>query len=455
MNFAPALAAPEVWTGRPAARERRQVSRVPRLLSGLAPGQRADLNGHERCYGPLPLPPEAWSARGGAKRKAAARLIDTVERSGLTGRGGAGFPAARKLRSVAEAPGRAVLVANGGEGEPASRKDRLLLARLPHLVLDGISLAAFAVGADEAYLAVHGADTRLIASLEAAAQAREVAQIDPVPVRVTGLESRYVASEQSAVVQHLNGGPGLPAFSPPSVRERGVASRPTAVCNVETLAHLALIARYGSGWFREAGLPSAPGTTLVTISGEVARPGVYEIELGSLIGEVVKLAGGPVGRPQAVLTGGYFGAWLPVDLAWPAPMTHRALQSAGGALGAGILAVLGESSCGLAETARVVRYLAGETAGQCGPCVFGLPSLADAVADLAYHGGRRQAAGQITSLIRLIEGRGACRHPDGATQLAASALTAFAEDTARHDRHAPCYGVGRPPVLPIPGEEDW
>lgn len=427
--------------------------RLPRLLAGLARGGRLDLNSHERCYGPVPLPVDEWPSK--AARRHGAQLIDLVERSGLTGRGGAGFPTARKLRSVANGLGRAVVVGNGGEGEPASHKDRLLLRRVPHLVLDGITLAAFAVGADEAYLAVHGADGRLIASLEAAIQARDVALIDPVPINLIRLDARYVASEQTAIVAYINGGPGLPTFSTQRTHERGVGSKPTAVNNVETLAHIALIARYGDAWFRETGTPSSPGTTLVTVSGAVASPGVYEVELGTPIGDVLMLAGGPVERPQAILTGGYFGTWLPPQVAWPTPLSHQGLRAAGGAMGAGVLVVLGDSSCGLAETARVVRYLADETAGQCGPCMFGLPALADAIAELSYHGGRGGSADRIASLIPLIEGRGACRHPDGATKLAASALTALGHDVHRHDRQGPCYGVGRPPILPIPGEGEY
>ncbi len=431
---------------------RARIEGVPRLLAGLTEGSQAGLNQHERSHGPLPLPPAAWGNDDDDARRAAARLIDVVERSGLTGRGGAGFPTGRKLRSVAGGQGPAVVVANGSEGEPASRKDRLLLRRTPHLVLDGISLAAFAVGATEAYLVVHGEDERLTGSLQAAVQAREVAGIDQVQIQVVGIEARYVASEQTAIVQHINGGPGLPTFAPPRTHERGVGGRPTAVNNVETLAHLALIARFGHTWFRETGTPAAPGTTLVTVSGAIARPGVYEIELGTPIGQVLMRAGGPAERPQAVLVGGYFGTWLPAEVAWPVPMSHPGLRSVGGAMGAGILIALPETSCGLAETARVVRYLAAEGAGQCGPCIFGLPALADALADLAFHGGRGDAVDQIAGLIPLIEGRGACRHPDGATQLAASALTAFSHDAHWHDREGPCFGVRQPPLLPVPEE---
>jgi NADH:ubiquinone oxidoreductase subunit F (NADH-binding) len=430
------------------------VTRVlPRLLAAATGGGRSGLLDHEELLGPLPLP--ARTGRKQADRARAERLIDVIERSGLTGRGGAGFPAGRKLRSVAAARGGSVVVANGAEGEPASAKDKLLLARAPNLVLDGISLAAYAVGADRAYLAVHETSTRLVGSLEGAIAARQAAGIDPVPVTVVTVPDRYVASEQSAIVQRINGGPALPTFAPPRTHEKGVGGRPTLVHNVETLAHLSLIARFGDRWFRSAGTPAAAGTMLVTISGAIARPGVYEIQLGTPVGAVCMQAGGPTEPLQAILTGGFFGTWLPAQTAWPLPLTLPDVRAAGGTLGAGVLIALPAAACGLAETARVVRYLAHETARQCGPCVFGLPALADELAELAYCGGRG-AGEHIRRLIPLVAGRGACRHPDGATQLARSAMQAFGRDARWHQDRGPCPGLRYGPVLPVPGDlEAW
>jgi len=422
---------------------------LPRLLAGLGRQEVLSLTGHERTYGLLWL-------RGPSGRRRPERLIDIVEASGLTGRGGAGFPTGRKMRSVA-GHGEPVVVANGAEGEPASAKDRLLLTQLPHLVLDGITLAADAVGATEAYLCVHRQERDLIDSLAAAVTERRTAGLDPVPIQIAGIPGRYVSSEQSSIVQYLNGGPAKPTFSPPRPHESGVRGRPTLVNNVETLAHVALIARHGDRWFRGAGLPSAPGSMLVTVGGAVRWPGVYEIELGTAAGEVIMLAGGPAEDLQALLIGGYFGAWLPVQTAWPVPMTQASMRTVGGALGAGIVIALPGSSCGLAETARVIRYLADQTAGQCGPCLMGLPALAGAVADLAFQGGRGRTASTVATLLPLIEGRGACRHPDGATQLVRSAMRTFTGDARWHDHRGPCDGVRRAPLLPVPGDEegDW
>jgi NADH:ubiquinone oxidoreductase subunit F (NADH-binding) len=427
--------------------------RLPRLLAGVSYYHPTGLAEHEQLYGPLPLPAGS-PHQGGTGRQQPRRLIEVIERSGLTGRGGAGFPTGRKMRSVAAARGRAVVVANGAESEPASCKDRLLLTRAPHLVLDGITLAAYAVGADEAHLVVHGHEAELLDSLEDAAADREALGVDPVPIQITGIPGRYVSSEQSSIVQYLSGGPAKPTFSPPRPHERGVKGRPTLVNNVETLAHLALIARYGDGWFRSIGPPAEPGSALVTVGGAVNRPGVYEIEMGTPVGHVVMLAGGPSERLQAVLAGGYFGAWLPTDLAWPVPMTHPDLRAVGGAMGAGMVIALPVTSCALAETARVVSYLAEESAAQCGPCMFGLPALADTLIELAYQGGWGRAVKAIATLLPLIEQRGACRHPDGVTQLVRSALTTFAADARWHDQHGPCHGVSRAPLLPVPADQE-
>lgn len=418
------------------------ASGLPRLLDGAWSEGSADLDTHLRRHGPPPL----------ALRRDV--LIEAVERSGLTGRGGAGFPTARKLRSVAEAGrGPAVVVANGMEGEPASSKDRLLLTRVPHLVLDGISLAAHAVGADHAYLCVHRGEPEYTDWLRHCVAERAAAGIDRVPIEVAELPRRYVASEQSSLVRFLDGGPAAPTFGP-RPHERGVGGRPTLVNNVETLAHLAQIARRGDGWFRAVGAPGASGSMLTTVSGAVNRPGVYEVPAGTAVGQALLLAGGPAERPKAVLCGGYFGAWLPAEVAWNVPMTHAGMRRAGAALGAGILIALPETACVLGETARVVRYMAEETAGQCGPCVFGLPALAEAFADLAFTGGRARGIQQVRRQIELVDRRGACRHPDGVAALARSALETFADDALDHDRYGPCEGLRRPPVLPLPPRSD-
>lgn len=373
-------------------------------------------------------------------------LIDLVERSGLRGRGGAGFPTARKMRAVAAGRGRPIVVANGAEGEPASIKDVSLLGAAPHLVLDGAVVAAAAVGATEALVAVRRGAGFAQRAMEEAIVERAEAGIDPIPIRVFDLPDRYVAGEETALVRWLNGGPAKPAFTPPRPFQRGVRGRPTLVQNVETLAHLALIARFGDGWFRQVGLRDDPGSTLVTVSGAVERPGVYEVALGSRLSAVVAAAGSATEPAKAFLVGGFFGGWLSVDDSERALLTHGA---AGGfpRLGCGVVAVLPESACPVKETVRILTYLASETADQCGPCVFGLPALAEAAAELDSGGGRRTRE-RLLRWSGQVEGRGACRHPDTAVGLVRSLLEVFRSEVAAHDGRG-CRNMDGSTIVPV------
>jgi NADH:ubiquinone oxidoreductase subunit F (NADH-binding) len=409
--------------------DRPQAETLPRLLAADA--------------GLAPMPAFAGADGRG-------RLIDLVDRAGLRGRGGAGFPTGRKLRAVAAGAKEPVVLVNGCESEPASRKDKVLLAYAPRLVLDGAALAAHAVGATRVVVCVERG-TGLAGRL-----AREIAQRPGGRVRwqVKQVPRRYVASEETSLVHFVNAGEAKPLAVPPRPFERGVDGRPTLVDNVETLAHLALIASHGADWFRAVGTPTDPGSTLVTVGGAVDRPGVYEISPGTTLGSVLDAAGGAAEPLRAALVGGYFGTWVPLPDGWHLPLSHDRCGPAGTTLGAGAIVALPASSCGLAETARVVRYLAEESARQCGPCMFGLPAIAGDLAAVAAGRADPAAYPRLSGRLAVVAGRGACRHPDGATRLAASALDAFGDDLRAHLAGRPCSGPGRPPVLPLPQHRD-
>ena len=424
----------------------RQVA-VTRLTAGWQQsGRAATLRENVDRYGLLP----SVGHRGPGS------LIDQVAAAGLTGRGGAGFPTGTKLRSVASGRGPAVVVANGMESEPASEKDQALLARAPHLVLDGIALAAEAVGADEAHLCLAQDRDWLTDIVTAAAAERDRARLDRIPVTIHTVPERYTASEESALVHWLNGGEAKPTKTPPRPFERGVGKRPTLVDNVETMAHLALIARYGGGWFRQAGLGGAAGSMLTTVSGAVDRPGVYEVEAGAPIGDVLALAG-VADDAHAVLVGGYFGTWHPVSDIAGLPLSKPGLDRIGGSPGAGILYVLPAGDCGLGEAARILRYLASQGASQCGPCMFGLPAIAGDLSQLAAGRPEGDPLGRMQRRFGQISGRGACRHPDGAVRMAASALTAFAADAHAHARRRTCLAShrGHPPGATVAMVPSW
>jgi NADH:ubiquinone oxidoreductase subunit F (NADH-binding) len=244
----------------------------------------------------------------------------------------------------------------------------------------------------------------------------------------------------------MNGGPCLPTNTPPRPFERGVRGAPTLVLNVETLANIALIARHGAEWFRAVGTQSEPGSVLATLSGAVRRPGVYEVPIGTPLSSLLEQAGGTTARPQAFLVGGYFGTWIRAEDGVGVRLSDAALRPLGASLGARAIVVLPEGTCGIAETARVIRYLAGESAGQCGPCVFGLASIARDLDGLLRPRARVDEA-RLRRRLGLVTGRGACRHPDGASAFVASALSVFENEVARHHHGRGCTGGGTP-VLP-------
>lgn len=411
-----------------------------RLLAGWVQHRRgSDWTEHTARYGPLPLPRRL--RRGGNQQ-----LIQLVERSGLRGRGGAGFPTARKLAEVAAGRKPSLVIANGCEGDPASNKDRVLLRIAPHLVLDGIEAAAHAVGAPQAVLCLHQNDP-LAQHLRAAIQQRPHTPLLPEVVEVP---PHYVASADSSLVNLLTHGTARPGPRRPRPSERGVRGRPTLVDNVETLAHLALIARYGDAWFRGRGTHDAPGTTLVTINGAVQSPGVYEIDLGTPLSEMLRLAGGTAQPLRAVLLGGLAGHWLALPDMRALPLTDQACRQVGASLGIAALIALPIGACGLAASARILHYLASESAGQCGPCMFGLPAIADDLSAIATGQANHSHAQRLWRRLQVISGRGACAHPDGAVNLAASALRVFADDLDAHLAGQPCPGAAYPFPLPIP-----
>jgi NADH:ubiquinone oxidoreductase subunit F (NADH-binding) len=375
-----------------------------------------------------------------------APLIDEVAAAGLRGRGGGAFPTAVKLRAVAGRRGRRAVVVNAAEGEPLSAKDRTLLELGPHLVLDGALLAAEAVGAREIVLAMKRSTPAAHAAVGRALAERR----DADAVRVRIVEDAYLAGEETALIRSLDGGPMKPTLTPPRPDQRGLGRRPTLVSNAETLAHVALIGRYGARWFRELGTADHPGSALVTVDGAVERPAVYEIALGMPLAHVLATAGEPGPPRGAVLVGGYYGTWLAPGAADGARLDDGSLREHGAALGAGVIAVLPQEACPVAEVAAVVGWMARENAGQCGPCVHGLAAIAGALATLPEGPSDPFVLGRLARWSSQVQGRGACHHPDGVVRFLRSALNVFSREFEDHRRYGPCDACEREPVL-LPG----
>ena len=420
------------------------------LLAGPSPDEGwEDLAAHRDRWGPFP-------------RLDDGELPDLVETSGLCGRGGGQFPLARKLRVIRDQPAhrraQAAVVVNLSESEPASRKDHTLATLRPHLVLDGAALAARDLGAGEVVLHLHGGSGRgvdgaddAVATLRAAVAERRTQPDDP-KWRLSVGPARYVAGEASAVLSFLEGGPALPRWSPAPAAVAGLSGRPTLVSNAETFAQVAAVAALGAEQWRDLGPGPWSGPLLLTLAGAVDRPGeVVEVVGPATVGHVLAVAGGLREPPAAVLVGGYAGTWVPGPLAWRLPLDRTGLTTADASIGCGLLAVLPADACGLTETARLVGWLAGEGAGQCGPCAFGLPRLGDSFRALA--GGAGRMVPELHRLAAAVDGRGACRHPDGVVRLVRSALRTFGDDVRRHRWGRTCAHAARTPVLPLPEGE--
>jgi NADH:ubiquinone oxidoreductase subunit F (NADH-binding) len=380
---------------------------------------------------------EYRAAVGRAAREPEA-LLAMVQAARLRGRGGAGFPTATKLRAVRDAAGsRRHVVANGEEGEPASCKDRYLLRVRPHLVLEGLWAAAAVVAAAQAHV--------YVSDVQAAASVRDaLTELDgepPVPTAVVEVAASYVAGEESAAVRAIGGGPAKPTVKPPRPFEAGVDGRPTLVQNVETLAHLALIATAGPDAHLAHGTPDSTGTCLLTVSAPGGAATLLETPFGPPLSAALSHGGLP---PSAdLLVGGFFGGILPAART-SVPLSYDALAAAGTGLGCGALVALGRDECPIAAAAEVMSYFARFNARQCGSCIKGTAAMRDVLRALARGTASADDVGRLRRWASSLRGRGACGVLDGATQLARTLLEHFPDTVASHLRRpcAACAAAG-------------
>jgi NADH:ubiquinone oxidoreductase subunit F (NADH-binding)/ferredoxin len=405
-----------------------------RMTAGLDRMPRLDLDAHRDVFGPLP-------------RLSAGELISMAEQVDLRGQGGAAFPFARKLSAVIsnadvnDCP--AIVVVNATEGEPGSVKDKMLMIRSPYLILSGAALAAEAIGAEEIVVGVAGnelANRSIEAAIAAEPGLRKMA-------RVVQLPDRFISGESGALVRGINGKRPVPPGRRILASDFGVDNLPTLLSNASTFAQLAILALLGPERFAAVGTPEEPGTVLLSVGGSAAHPAVVEAPTGVPLAAVLDICQAAAG--DGVLVGGYHGMWLPAATAYAVPVSREGLAAVGGTLGSGIVLPLGDGTCPLGEVSRIASYLAGESAGQCGPCKLGLPSIARALASLIDGSGGIEALDVARRSAAAVAGRGACSHPDGVTRFVLSALDVFTEDLAAHVFHSSC---GRPVrgVLPLP-----
>ncbi|MBO0824372.1 MAG: ferredoxin [Actinobacteria bacterium] len=415
------------------------VARVgqARVTAGLDRYARLDLDAHRSVFGPPPA------------RVTASQLIAMCEQVDLRGRGGAAFPAAKKIRAVltsAAGRRRPVVVVNGTEGEPGSYKDKTLLVRSPHLVLDGAVLAAHALRANEIVVAVTTDGPQAQSVTDAIASDPSIR----VRARVVIVPDRFVSGEGGALINAVNGKPALPPGVKTRASDSGVRGQPTLLSNAETFAQLAVLGMLGPAGYASTGQESEPGTVMLTVSGSVEHPAVVETPTGVPLGHILDVCGAP--PPRGILIGGYHGMWISPDIAADLPVSRSGMAKGGGTLGAGIVLVLGPDTCPLGEAARVAGYMAMQSSGQCGPCKAGLPTVARSLTAIAAGAGGPDDLDTVRRTAAGVRGRGACHHPDGTANFVASALDVFADDLAEHLFRGGC---GRPTVgvLPLPDAE--
>jgi NADH:ubiquinone oxidoreductase subunit F (NADH-binding) len=401
----------------------------PALLAGLDDGP--GLPAHEHRHGPLPqLRPR--------------ELAGLTDRVGLRGRGGARFPFSRKVETVAARRGRPVVVVNCSEGEPASLKDAVLAQVAPHLVLDGAVVTARALGATEVHVVVPGEAPTVGHAVRRALAERSRARDGRVDWRLHDAAEAFVAGQSAAVLELMAGRPNLPVTTWRPSAESGHKGRPTLLSNAETFAHVGRLALLGASEYTRHGTFEEPGTTLLTLDGDIhpedGRPTVVEVEHGmpwTWVLPADRLAG-------PVLLGGYHGTWCPPETLLSRSVSPSALASEGTPLGAGVVLPLSDG-CPVDRTARIVSYLASQSARRCGPCLNGLPALAAALeAVRCGYGG----VAEVERLSALVHGRGACAHPDGTVRLVRSLLAAFAGEVSVHAHRRCSHPASRPHAVP-------
>jgi NADH:ubiquinone oxidoreductase subunit F (NADH-binding) len=413
------------------------------------------MNPRTGCILPLTEPVDSldeYLSRGGgeglasALRRSPDEVIAEVRAAGLRGRGGAGFPTADKWESVRGSGGPTrYVVCNGAEGEPGTFKDRYILRRNPYLVLEGTAIAAHAVGASRAFVVVKSRYGPEIARLRGAlAELVEADLLGSVPVQLVLGPDEYLFGEEKAALEVIEGSEPLPRIFPPyqlGVFAKRDSRNPTAVNNVETLAHVPNILCNGAAVFRTSGTDASPGSTVFTVSGDVRRPGVYELPFGLPMRALLDLvAGGPADgrRFKAVVPGASAG--LLTEDRLDTTLDFDAMRDAGSGLGSAGFVVYDDSACIVAATLTFARFLAIESCGQCPACKHGTEEIAETLERLERGLGTEGDLDTVRKKVGTVTGGRRCALPLGAEALVGSALEAFGDEFAAH--------VGRPCPLP-------
>ena len=391
-----------------------------------------------------------YRARGGyqalahAVRTPPEEIIRIVSDAGLRGRGGAGFPTGKKWQFTREAPdGPRYLVLNGGEDEPGSKKDRVLLENLPHLVLEGTILGAYAIGAAKAYLYINARyDVAIKIINDALAEAKSAGYWGnnvlgsdfSLDIEVVPAPHNYVAGEDTAVLEVIEGKKPWPRQKPPFPVTVGLFGKPTAVNNVETLADAAPIVLKGADWYHQFGTTESPGTMIFSLDDDVNRPGVYELPFGTPLRYLIEECGGGIKggkKIKAIMPAAPSSAFLPLDKI-DTPLDHNSMRDAGAALGCGVVKLVPEDSCMVEELVKIADFFAAESCGQCPACRMETNTLAMMIKKVQAGQGGQPILEQFGKILAFNKGKGFCNLIAMPGPPIESALKLFPQDFEAH-----------------------
>ncbi len=399
---------------------------------------------------------DAYRARGGYEALAKAvkstpdEIIKIVSESGLRGHGGAGFPTGKKWALTREtAEQTRYLVVNGGEDEPGSKKDRLLMENLPHLVLEGTIIAAYAVGASKAFLYINARyDLAIKCITDALAEAKRerywgenvLGSGFDLDIEITPAPHNYVAGEDTAALEVIEGKDPLPRQKPPFPVTVGLSGKPTSVNNVETIASVAPIVLHGPEWYRRFGTPDSPGTMIFSLGEDVNRPGIYELPFGTSLRYLIEqCGGGPKGNQKikAILPAAPSSAFLPSDKI-DTPLDPDSMRKAGSALGCGVVRVITEGTCIVEEVLKISEFFTAESCGQCPACRMETNTLTMLLKKVQQGQGGQAVLEQFGKILAFNKGKGFCNLIAMPGPPIESAIKLFPEDFAAHLETGKC-----------------
>jgi NADH-quinone oxidoreductase subunit F len=407
---------------------------TPQIYAGLD-GKNWSLKDYEARGGYQAL--RTILAQGEGQGMTADQVIAEVKASGLRGRGGAGFPTGLKWSFMPrQFPGAKYLVCNSDEGEPGTCKDRDILMYNPHIVIEGMAIAAYAMGIKVGYNYIHGEIFEVYERFEAALEEARAAGLLGDNILGSNFSFQlhahhgfgaYICGEETALLESLEGKKGQPRFKPPFPASFGLYGKPTTINNTETFAAVPWIIRNGGQAYLEVGKPNNGGTKIFSISGDVERPGNYEIPLGTSFEKLLELAGGMRGgrKLKAVIPGGSSAPVLPADIMMQCTMDYDSIAKAGSMLGSGAVIVMDETRCMVNSLLRLSYFYAHESCGQCTPCREGTGWMHRVIERIAHGKGRVEDIDLLNSVADNIQGRTICALGDAAAMPVRAMLKHF------------------------------